>query len=358
MYISSIPFLAMFSPKIFGINPFQISTIIIGGIFFCRLFSGYKLLHSYCYLIALFLYTIIFGVISISYSDYGFFDSLEVPIKILYFLASYEIIRKINLSKNCELIGLIIITPLLISFVCFVNDNFYELIRSIWGINNSVTWRFGGVYGEDVNTFGMYSVLTLIFFSMSTKFCLMNRFFTYFAILLSIFSVLISGMRVGIYAILVASFFISDMSFYKKYLSKILISVITLYVVAKNLDIQIIENIVNRFSFDYLYNDFDPDGDGNLNTAINYFNEVVISKISISDIFFGINPALIYVDNIYIELFLSYGIVITATIIILMISLLVKNYNNKLIFFFIIFIYRNLRSNNIISIINNSFITF
>lgn len=337
MFISAFPFLAMYSPKLFGINPFQILTVIIGGISFFRIFSGYKVLHTYCYLAAVILYILILGALSIQFSDYGFIDSLEVPVKLLYFLASYEIIRKIDISTNCKIISILIILPLIINLFCFFNENFYELIRNIWNINSSSTWRFGGIFGEDVNTFGMYSTLTVIFFSMLLNAGLISRLYFYLAVLFAIFSILISGMRVGLYAIIISSLFFINYSLYKRYLLKILLLILVIYFIIREQDSEIISNIFNRFSLDYLSNDLDPSGSGNLNTAINHFYEINTSSFSLFEIIFGINPALIYVDNIYIELFLKYGLIIIFPLFFLIIFLLFNNFNNKKLLFFIIF---------------------
>jgi ABC-type Fe3+-siderophore transport system permease subunit len=96
-----------------------------------------------------------FGDIEIS------FLSFYLPIKFIIIGLYFSALGDFGRGEK-KFIILMMMAPLLISSGAYVSEDFNTFMMQLWGVDPSLTWRFGGIYGADVNTLGMCSTLSLI----------------------------------------------------------------------------------------------------------------------------------------------------------------------------------------------------
>jgi hypothetical protein len=131
-------------------------------------------------------------------------------------------------------------------------------------------------------------------------------------------------MRTGIIALLIG--FISTgiiMVFVKKKIQLITTKIILLTIALLTIIVSVFSSTIllsrlsinrvtieERFTFDKLMTDFDTNSDGNLNQAVAYFHTVTNNDFSQLDIIWGKSAALTYIDSLYVNIILKYGIII------------------------------------------------
>lgn len=239
---------------------------------------------------------------------------LYVPVKValiyLYFNVYFS--GAIRINKYMLLMASL---PLILSMAGFFSLEVNSLIVSLYGLSESQTWRYGGVFGQDVNSLGMYSTLYLILLYLSRSALRLNLIVFFLGICISLFCIVISGMRSGLITLFLSV--IAVIFFNQKLIAKFLINFLLyiylgiFFIVAlsyKFIDDEYYDLILNRYTFDKLFQDFAPNGDGNLSVAINYFGGVVDGEFDPFLIMFGYDSSLVFVDNLFVFLFIKYGI--------------------------------------------------
>ncbi len=206
-------------------------------------------------------------------------------------------------------------SPLLISIAGFLFPQINAAIVGFYGLTESQTWRYGGIFGQDVNSLGMYSSLCLILLYVSKSTLKLSVFELFFGASVCLTCIVVSGMRAGLIALIVSLFV---MAFFNNRLRrKILVSTLlylfpgiflTLVFVDVFIDEAYYALLANRFSFDSLLKDFDTKEDGNLSVSIGYFGNVVSDDFDLFLIMFGYDSSLIFVDNFFVFLFIKYGV--------------------------------------------------
>ncbi len=110
-------------------------------------------------------------------------------------------IKYVNLNYN--IIVLLIAIPIFSSIAMYFSPPICRLLDSIYAVDH-YPGRFGGIFGRDVNQLGYHSTLLIIFASYLKVKKRINLVF-YPVVLLSLFTIGISGMRTGI--LLIVFFF-------------------------------------------------------------------------------------------------------------------------------------------------------
>lgn len=256
----------------------------------------------------LFFTQILFNGVELSAEGFSF------PVKILILSIYISVILngRIGFQLN-SVVVLVIFVPMLISFFGYFFPSIHNSLLAIYGSSPSNTWRYGGIFGEDVNTFGMYTTLMLIFVYASWKNNLNNVYLAVIEISICLFLIVVSGMRTGLLALFAAiaidtvrkGHFLNFIRLYWLYI--LLVIVVLFAFVNLNNDNEFIDILLDRFSISTFVGDFDVSSGGNLNAAINYFNSVTPHGFGYIEILIGYDAAAVFVDNLFLFIFVKYG---------------------------------------------------
>lgn len=260
----------------------------------------------------------------------GFFFPVKILILSIYIstILSGRIVFRLNSA-----VVLIIFIPMLISFFGFFSPSIHNSLLTIYGSSNSNTWRYGGIFGDDVNTFGMYATLMLIFIYLSYKTNHNNFYFALIEGSVCFFLIVVSGMRIGLLALLVtiAIYTIRKgrlLNLIRLYWLYILLAFAVLFtIIGSYHDNEYIDLLLNRFSISTLGGDFDYGSEGNLYTAINYFSSVTPRGFGYVEFLIGYDASAVFVDNLFLFIFVKYGVV--GIFLFFMLSLLAYKEINK-----------------------------
>lgn len=205
--------------------------------------------------------------------------------------------------------------PIFIGVAGFVFDGVNSVVLSLWGVNNSQTWRYGGIFGGDVNSYGFYSTMAAVLIMATHKYTKISWMLVAFFLSFSAFSIITSGMRAGIISFLSAGVLVSlfDRNAFK-YVKNIFLIFSLVIVGAYFFIINFISDVyadilIGRFSIEALVEDVNPDGAGNIVAATNYFKQLVPGEISYLQYLIGIDSSINFVDNAYVSIFIKYGII-------------------------------------------------
>lgn len=280
--------------------------------------KGFKLKKIVYFLIIFLVFFVISTIDIIDKSDPKIYLVYYIPIKLImlflffYFYDEYfkiEIITTSHLTMISVFIALPVLLSILMHHIPAMESilNLIYKVESYAGLN-----RFGGVFGSDVNALGMYSSLVLV---LSLCLCIYRKYIL--AVIISVicmYAILISGMRAGLIAIaLIVALSVIVPNFRVIPVKYILITFCVIVLVSlfaySRLDVESQEYIVSRFSLGHLLTDLGGE-EGNLFHAIKYLESVTEGyQLSYGSIIFGYDTSLLFVDNLYIFIFVKYGLV-------------------------------------------------
>lgn len=323
MLLALLVFYFLNASKPLGVNLklISISLLVFSplvAISFFDTISGYEIKGERFYLIFKGLWLVIFILFINTWPKFSIFSAFQLRIMSLF-----------------------VSIPVFLSVFMYFIPSFDSQLTSFYGIERfPVVTRFGGVFGVDVNALGMYATLTLILacFLLSRKMFITGLL----VFLVSILAIMLSGMRTGILAmfatLLIFSIhkntrLISGMHLLMSLIPITLSLMLLLYF--SNADF--LDMVTSRFSFGRLGQDLSGSDDGNLGHAINYLNDT-LGDISINGyhFLFGVDSQLVYIDNLYVFLFLKYGVY--PLILLFLISVLsLFKFKNKYTRCFIVF---------------------
>lgn len=250
--------------------------------------------------------------------------SLYFPLKLLFIGLYFNTMG--NLGRGgLKIILFVMMIPLFVSSLAYAYEEFNNYVIILWGIEPSPTWRFGGVYGDDVNTLGMYSTLALISLVVAYQYRVLKIHEAVFFISLPLFNMATSGMRAGIIALFAALLLNSLFKINIIRLLKAAI-LISLFAVAAQQIFNLIgdEELAYRFSLDSLLHDFDIDSGGNLAHAINYFSSLIPRELTLFNMVFGYDSSIIFVDGLYMSIAIQYGFFGILILLILVVKICLK----------------------------------
>lgn len=243
------------------------------------------------------------------------FNIMYVPVKLAIIFLYFGVYFKYSPVRISKAMVYIAFFPLVVSILGLVSPNINALVNNFYGLTESETWRYGGIFGQDVNSLGMYSTLSLILLYLSKDVLRLNFLELIFGVLFCLICIIVSGMRAGLIALVVTLFLIYflDEKSRNEIIRSLLYALPAIFCILLLTSLFIDEKyyalLQDRFSFDSLLGDFDADGDGNLAVAINYFHSVVGGEFDAFAIIFGYDSSLIFVDNFFVFVFVKYGIV-------------------------------------------------
>jgi hypothetical protein len=198
--------------------------------------------------------------------------------------------------------------------------------------------RYGGVFGRDVNALGIYSSLMILVIIIFKKYKKISNLLALLAVLLSLYIILLSGMRTGLIVLFGSLIFFN----YKlkllnyKYIS-IMIFLLVLFVMfiySYNDNIKsLVDFMLSRFSVSHLIQDFTSEDGGNLNTAIEYFYRTLGNReINTLTLIFGIDSSLGFVDSFYVFSFVKHGLIFILALTLAVTILFIKTIKEKEVF--------------------------
>lgn len=246
------------------------------------------------------------------YSVYIPYNSILLMVYILFL---NNTITKIHLNYNI-LISLFII-PIIVAILMFHIPIFNSFFSNIYNIDQYYMFnRAAGIWGKDVNQLGYYSSIFMIFSSFLMVKKKINYLFGIMLLLISVYAVLISGMRTGLAAIIFIILFLSI--FYKfpvfkvKYLILIfLISFILLYVLSINfIQEEILKSIIERFDFQLFLDQLTgASGDGHIGNMYAKWYNIFAQESSVLKVLFSFDPSWKFPDSLVIFYFANNGLV-------------------------------------------------
>ena len=306
---------------------------IVAGFYYFDILIIFYLLYNYkkltisktskLFIKLIFCLIILPSIISIIY-QYIAFDILEqysiyIPynsiLLMAYLLFLSNTITKIDLNYNIS-ISLFFI-PIMVAIFMFHIPIVNSFFSNIYNIDQYYMFhRAAGIWGKDVNQLGYYSSIFMIFSSFLIVKKKINYLFGILLLLISVYAVLISGMRTGLAAILFTVLFLSI--FYKsptfkvKYLFLIiLISLSLVYLLALNfIPEEIIKSIIERFDFE-LFSDqlTGASGDGHIGNMYAKWYNIFVQESTVLKALFSFDPSWKFPDSLVIFYFANNGLI-------------------------------------------------
>jgi hypothetical protein len=228
----------------------------------------------------------------------------------------------------------------------FHNAIVENFLLSFYGIEKYPAFgRYGGVYGRDVNALGIAASLLLFLAMVIRSKKLINLFLASFITFISLYAIVLSGMRTGLLVIFTALFIfyfkIKILNF--KYIVFAVISIFVFILSIYNLNESIkglIDYVLSRFSVESLIQGFNGNEDGgNLKVAIEYFYRTIQNEVfDVKAMLFGINSSLNYVDNFYIFSFVKYGLFFIGISVFILFMIVKKAFIKNDIMFLLLFL--------------------
>ncbi|NAZ91639.1 hypothetical protein [Vibrio toranzoniae] len=231
----------------------------------------------------------------------------------------WKVINLVYTSNESYLLILFLLSiPLFFSFLLYLfpslNSVFYIFYKQeIF----PVPGRFGGIFGRDVNTLGMYASL----FFLYSAFLMLNQKVSAVKIIpflvLSLICVFISGMRSGLLVsipIVLSYLFLSGNWFNIAKLCFLCVVLLCIsYFSVDFFDSNTIDTISERFSLNHLLIGLGLTGDGssgNLSHALNWLDQLLDGRtFSLYTFLFGYDLAINFVDNLYIYIYVKHGFI-------------------------------------------------
>jgi len=263
-----------------------------------------------------------------------------VSICFIFFYIFFKNLYSKEIVLNYNLIYFLLSVPVILSVIMFFFPNIEKIILSFYGFHKYPAFgRYGGFFGSDVNTLGIYSSLILLLGMIFSKFNLVHKWILFSILVLAVFDIVLSGMRTGLIVFFGLLFIFNKklniLNYKYIFLSLILIITTLFFIYIINPDLQIlIDYIIKRFSIYKLLTDFgltdSSISGGNLHTAINYFYRILDGReINYYNFFLGIDYNLDYVDNFYIYLFIKNGLLTNIFYIGFLVFLIFQFYKDK-----------------------------
>jgi hypothetical protein len=311
-----------------------------------------------------------------NFSQESMFDiaatDLIVPYKIFVLWMLMNILKLTSINNDG--INYYVILSFLMIPICFtvllflipsLNDLFYLFYKQekFPGIG-----RFGGIYGTDVNTLGMYSSLLFVYVLLLNVYGHISKFLVLLLMPSIFMCVLLSGMRTGL---LVGLPLILYLTYLRYSLSKVVLNVILLLGVVliflnflnflNFINEDFYNTILDRFSIGNLMQSmgFGSSSGGNLNHASKWFNELLSHRTwSLSAVLFGFDVSINFVDNLYLYVFIKHGVFLLTLIIIMFMIYSIYNVKNNNVVSNILIIFTLIISIKGIFILNEYFLLF
>lgn len=261
---------------------------------------------------------------------------LHYPLKMIYGISLISLSRNAGRFNSVIFSSAMIIfmIPLLFSFFASLNLSWATGILIFLQIENYPGFgRFGGVFGPDVNTLGLYSTIVFIFLIFILRNCSVLKKLFSAVILVPIASLIISsGTRVGIIAAIMAAAVSILLS--KKSIPLVFVwirqtcwaagYIILATLVTPNV---YLANSISRITGGSAYvGDFQT---GNLATATNHLKATVKNDFSGVDFLIGKSANLKFVDSLWVDFFIKYGLIGFCFLILLGFPLLLRTINTS-----------------------------
>ncbi|ELI1840805.1 hypothetical protein RRK58_003477 [Vibrio fluvialis] len=292
-------------------------------IFFSLLFVGKvqisKGVTNYCYVFLILV--ILPNVLSLLFQVYKT-KGLEMSNMYLLYNAFLSLIYLFfcncyllkHLDKKIYFSTIAIVTPLLLSALILIIPYFKNSILSLYGVVKEHPFRFGGIWGQDVNQLGYYATVVMIWSGFVFSHRKINTL-TFAAInVLSISLIALSGMRTGVIVFLSALMLTSIFSkrnrkIFKWYvylsLFSLALMIATFPIYSPIIDV---EPILERFSPSLFYSQLTgSSGDGQLGMMLTKWIDVFLSVDDVDSILFSVYPDWKYPDSLFLYYIANVG---------------------------------------------------
>lgn len=320
--ILSLIFFSTCFPITLGFYYYDLIALL--AVFFVFLYSEIKLNKEISqYLLALSLLVIVPNLFFLIYqlftgaefSIQSFYIIYNLILSVLYICFVKEFLVHFVKSR-VEIVTFILVTPLIVSLVMFFSPAFNDLIKGLYQITKQYEFRFGGIWGKDVNQLGYYSSIILIWALFSFAYKKLNFIYYLFVNVLCFILILLSGMRTGIIVYFCSFVIVAIISkIYRRALfyNFVVLAIISIIIVTS---LPIISNYVDisfifdRFSFDLFIAQLTGEsGDGQLGNMYTKWIGAWSENNSFGDILFSFDASWKYPDSFVLYYLANAGLV-------------------------------------------------
>lgn len=230
-----------------------------------------------------------------------------IPYNISYLAFIIFVLANEQVKLNLFAISL----PCIISIAMFSVPVFESFLQTTFNISGSPRFgRYGGIFGRNVSALGFYASLVLLvgllFYEDFSKRVIYISFISAFA------AIILSGTRVGLLLIILlfplyTIIFTKRLAFLIKISLVLGLTTLAIFTLLYLYFTPIFEYVLFRFSIERLVVDFTT---GNATTAYNLLRSTLENRdVNFFTLFFGYGGDISYIDNIYINFVLQYGLV-------------------------------------------------
>ncbi len=254
----------------------------------------------------------------------SFLFIFKIALAAIYSYGFYLICNE-QRKYSFNILLIILCLPLTVNILMYISPQINAVLTRFYGVTpypNAA--RFGGIYGQDVNSLGLYATLVMIIGYLFRKVHMVKSVIFAASEFLGLANIILCGMRAGLIALVVCiciqSFFtlnqdrrfvicIKQIKMYLKYLlAGLIVFLLFLRFGGVFFSENLMESVLNRFSVEGLFVDFFgvKEGKGNLYIIGHYFMSQM-ARCRNDSILFGYDTSVGCVDILYGDIFLRYG---------------------------------------------------
>ena len=278
-------------------------------------------------------YQIVFLGILEKYSIYIPYN-LTVLIMYILFFDAFKGYEKLNYTAIVFMFSIPVIISLLMIFIPAFND----VIIKYYNIERTLYMRHGGIWGDDVNQMGFYSMLHMILSYTLYRIKKIPGYVMILMFVLSISTLLLSGMRTGLVVLLglmiFSGLFFGSPFIARKHIAIVAgITVVMLFLTSVAFPLYF-ETIIARFDV-YLFIEqlVGSSGDGHVGDMYLKWFSIFFNERNILDILFSFYPEWKYPDSLVIFILANsglFGLVTSMLFVSALLTLSVMSNNNLL----------------------------
>lgn len=249
-----------------------------------------------------------------------------------------------HIELNYNVIVLFLSIPIFLSLSMYFFPDISSFLQSLYSLTSRPD-RFGGLFGRDVNQLGYYSTLMIIFSCFLRARKQIGILF-YLVVLISLFAIVISGMRTGFFLLIVLFvFFTLTTRFQMMRIKDVVVlglTIVLCLILFDNIFQNEIHYLKERFSLELLYNQaLGKHGNVHIGTIYKKWFPIMFQNENIFSILFSLVPGWKSPDSFILFLLANGGLLGVFSFIMFAlfnVSVICKaKIGNKPILFFVLF---------------------
>ncbi|NVJ54190.1 MAG: hypothetical protein HWD90_10860 [Campylobacteraceae bacterium] len=245
------------------------------------------------------------------YSIYVAYNTFVVILYIIFFENTYK-----NLYLNFNIVSIVLAIPILISLAMYFDPTINDFFAFVYNIERQHSLRYAGIWGRDVNQLGYYATVFLFFNICIYYYKKISKYLFIFLIILSLLSIIISGMRLGIFVlgfilVIFAILYKKPIVSLKSLFSYILFLLLLGFIYSLTIENSyIISYLIERFDINLFFGDLTgASGRNHIGKMYAKWYTIFTYKDDLLDILFGMYPKWKFPDSLVIFYFANHGFI-------------------------------------------------